>query len=428
MTQAFEAECGLLGSILIDESIMSELSLMPEHFEEGRNKKIYIAMKDLVRDEKAIDLVNLISQMGRKSIEYIGGSSYFSQLKENVVSVHSFKNYERIIIDSWKARSAKNILKNVYEDPNFKPDNLQQVIKQLNEIDESGTQEAFNLQECLVEMYELPITEVPKGYSGVETGLHALDEMTDGFQDEDLIIVGARPSMGKTALLLNIAARAGYKKVIPIIFSLEMSAAALVKRLLCMIGNIDGEKARNPYHDFNDDDKKAWTFAIGILERMNLQIFDKPGQTVNEMRAKVRQIKKANPDSKVLVMIDYLTLIKSENYHNGNTNLQVSEISNSLKAMAKEFKSPVVCLSQLSRSVEARANKRPMMSDLRDSGSIEQDADVIGFLYRDEYYNKDTEKKDILEINIAKQRNGPTGKIELYYNKKTQKIKDLYAR
>ncbi|MGY3716762.1 replicative DNA helicase [Sutcliffiella cohnii] len=232
----------------------------------------------------------------------------------------------------------------------------------------------------------------------------------------------------KTAFILNVAKNAGLKGVIPVIFSLEMSAESLIKRMLSMIGNIEGIKVRNPYHYFNDEDRKNWVYAIGLMERINLQIFDKPGQKVTEMRAHLRDVKKEFPDKKILVMIDYLTLIKPEESHNGNAHLQVSEISAALKAMAKEFKCPVITLAQLSRNVEQRSNKRPVMSDLRESGSIEQDADVIGFLYRDEYYNPDTDRKNILEIDIAKQRNGPTGKIDLVYLKEINKIKDLVRR
>jgi replicative DNA helicase len=425
MIHNFQAECGILGCILLDNSIIHEISLMPEHFHDFQNRKLYSAMQELARKSQPINPITLIEEMGHSNFYQLGGPAYLTQLKESVPSIHGFKSYEAAVLEAWKARTAQEILKPIVNDPDFRPDNLQNIIKQLNDIDKTGTREKFNLQEHLVKMYELPNIPVPKGLSGIPSGLNDLDDMTDGFQDEDSIIIGARPSMGKTALMLNIAANAGLKGVIPVIFSLEMSAESLIKRMLSMLGGIDGIKIRNPYHYFNDDDRAHWVKAIGLMEQINLQIFDKPGQTVNEMRAQVRQIKKDYPNKKLLVMIDYLTLIRPQHDHNGNAHLQVSEISAAIKAMAKEFKVPVITLAQLSRSVEQRANKRPVMSDLRESGSIEQDADVIMFLYRDEYYNKDTDKKNILEIDIAKQRNGPTGTIEVFYDKEKNTIRDL---
>lgn len=424
----YEAECAILGCILIDNTIMSEITLKPEHFQHYQNKELFIGIKSIAEKERPINAITIIEEIGRNNLARIGGTAHLSLLKESVPSVHGFRNYESSVIEAWKKLNVHNILKPLVENPEFNTTEIQKVIKQLNDIDKTGTKEKFDLKQHLVHMYELPMIKVEKGYSGIPSGFMDLDDMTDGFQDEDSIIIGARPSMGKTALVLNIAANAGFKGAIPVIFSLEMSAESLIKRMLCLLGGIQGTKARNPYHYFDDADRQNWVTAIGILERINLQIFDKPGQTVNEMRAHVRDVKKENPGKKILVMIDYLTLIKAEESHNGNAHLQVSEISNNLKGMAKEFKCPVITLAQLSRGVEQRANKRPVMSDLRESGSIEQDADIIGFLYRDEYYNADSDKKSILEVDIAKQRNGPTGKVDIYYNKETQRMRDLHQR
>ncbi|MFS0822146.1 replicative DNA helicase [Bacillus sp. 1P02SD] len=421
----YEAECGILGCILIDNVVINEISLMPEHFQDFRNKELYIAMKELERSEKPINPITLITQIGKDGVNQIGGSAHLAQLKNSVPSVQGFKAYEAAVIDAWKKKNVYQIIKPVAENPNIETKDIQKIIKQLNDIDKTGTREKFNLRQHLVNMYELPNIATPKGYSGIQSGFMDLDDMTDGFQDEDSIIIGARPSMGKTALILNIAKNAGLKGTVPIIFSLEMSAESLIKRMLSMIGNIQGTKVRNPFHYFDNKDRQGWVYAIGLLERINPQIFDEPGQTINKMRAHIREVKKEYPDKRVLVMIDYLTLIKPEDHYNGNSHLQVSEISAALKSMAKEFTCPVITLAQLSRNVEQRSNKRPVMSDLRESGSIEQDADVIAFLYRDEYYNADSDKKGILEIDIAKQRNGPTGKVELFYMKETNKIMDL---
>ncbi|TYS68680.1 replicative DNA helicase [Sutcliffiella horikoshii] len=424
----YEAECAILGCILIDSTIMSEITLKTEHFQHYQNKELFIAMKEIADKDQPINAITIIEQIGRHNLNRIGGTAHLSLLKESVPSVHGFKNYESSVIEAWKKINIHNILKPVVDNPEFNTTEIQKVIKQLNDIDKTGTKEKFDLNQHLVQMYELPLIKVEKGYSGIPSGFMDLDDMTDGFQDEDSIIFGARPSMGKTAFILNIAANAGFKGAIPVIFSLEMSAESLIKRMLCLLGGIQGIKARKPYHYFDDNDRQNWVTAIGILERIKLQIFDKTGQTINEMRAHVRDVKRENPDKKILVMIDYLTLIKAEESHNGNAHLQVSEISSNLKGMAKEFKCPVITLAQLSRGVEQRANKRPVMSDLRESGSIEQDADIIGFLYRDEYYDAESDKKNILEVDIAKQRNGPTGKVDIYYNKETQRMRDLHQK
>lgn len=422
-----QAELGILGCILMDNEIIKEISLTDEHFYDYQCKSIFNAMRNVSRKDQLIDNVTLVEELGHQTISKYGGVSFFSQLRNSVTSIHGFKTYEKIIIDDWKKRTARNVLRESLE-KEIDPTEIQKVITELNTIDQVGTKDSFNLKEHLVNMYNLPDEPVPKGLSGIPSGLIELDKMTDGFQNEDSIIIGARPSMGKTALILNIAINAGKKDVVVVIFSLEMSAESLIKRSLSAIGSIDGIKTRNPFNYFNDKDKGRWKYAIGELEKINLHIFDKPQQKVNEMRAKVRQVKKDHPGKKVLVLIDYLTLIKPNHDHNGNAHLQVSEISSDLKSMAKEFKIPVVTLAQLSRGVETRQNKKPVMSDLRESGSIEQDADVIMFLYREDYYNDESESKNILEIDIAKQRNGPTGVVEVYYKKEYNLVSDLEKR
>lgn len=421
---SIEAECTLLGSILLQPSILQEINVKPEHFYDPRNSQIYSWMLQLAEMKKPIDFVALVNIAGNEKMENVGGVTYLMQLTNAVPTTANFDYYAEVILNLWKQRAVQNVLQ-PFESGSTQDVDIQSIIQQLNKIDTTGTKERFDLSSKLSDLYELPDTPVPAGLSGIPSGFKDLDEMTDGWQDEDSIIIGARPSMGKTAFMLNVAGNAGLKGTIPCVFSLEMSADSLIKRMLSAIGGIDGNKIRNPFNYFDDKDRVNWVKAIGILERMQMQIFDRPGQTVNEMRAQVRQVQKDYPGKSLLVMIDYLTLIRPQHDHNGNAHLQVSEISAALKAMAKEFKVPVITLAQLSRGVESRANKRPMMSDLRESGSIEQDADVIGFLYRDEYYDKDSDKRNILEIDIAKQRNGPTGVVELLYLKEQNKILDL---
>lgn len=417
-----EAEKALLGCILKDNSILKELTITSEHFSKYENIRLYKVIEQLDREEQPIDAVTLMAKMGVLEFNRVYGAQYISSLMDSVPSIHSFKTYETIVINDWKERTTKSKLQEFLQQ---EEKNIQQLITELNQIDQAGTFETFDKKGLLVKMYELPITAVPKGLSGVPSGFRDLDDMTDGFQKQDYIVIGARPSMGKTAFILNMAINAGKKGAIPIIFSLEMGEEALVKRMLSAISQVDGIKTRNPFHYFKGNDQERWTNACGVLNKMDFHIFDKPGQKVAEIRSKVRQIQKENAGKDIIIYIDYLTLIKPTKDYNGNAHMMYSEVSADLKAMAKEFNIPVVALAQLSRGVEQRSNKRPNKSDLRESGSIEQDADIVMLLYRDDYYDENSEKKNVIEVIIDKQRNGPVGSIELAYQKEYNLFTDL---
>ncbi|MFY0760220.1 replicative DNA helicase [Metabacillus dongyingensis] len=421
-----QAEYMLIGSVLKDNSILGDITLTPEHFNDISNQNIFRAMINTKRKGFPIDAASLKDELGEAGYLFIGGNARLTELKNCVPSVHAFKSYEQMIMNQWKMNQARDLINEALND--LTTDKIPALIKDLSKVDEEGTQEEFNLSDHLANMYNLIDTEVPKERSGISSGIIDMDNKTDGFQPNDLIIIGARPSIGKTALILNMAINAAQKSnAIPVIFSLEMSSESLIRRMISCIGEINGMKLKNPYHYTNEAEKARWVEAIGVIEKMDLKIYDKPGQKVSEMKAKVRKIKHDNPGRGVLVLIDYLTLIKATSDFKGNTHAQVTEISGDLKGMAKEFKCPVICLAQLSRGVEQRQDKRPFMSDLRESGSIEQDADVIALLYRDEYYNPTTpENKDIMEINIAKNREGEVGEIKVKYKKDINKIENLY--
>ena len=420
-----EAEKALLGCILKDNTIIKELNITSEHFTSYENIKLYKIMEDLERAEKSIDAVTIMSTIGAMEFNRLYGTSYMSSLMDSVPSIHSFKNYENIVIGEWKERTIKSKLTEfMHQDGQV----VQNLISELNKIDQVGAIDTFDKKSLLCKMYDLPITKTKKGLSGIPSGYRDLDDMTDGFQKQDSIVVGARPSMGKTAFMLNMAINAGKSGAIPIIFSLEMGEESLVKRMLSTVARVDGMKTRNPYHYFNDRDKENWVTACGIIEKIDFHIFDKPGQKIAEMRSKIRQIKKENEGKDIIVYIDYLTLIKPTKDYNGNSHMMYSEVSGDLKAMAKEFNVPVVTLAQLSRGVEQRSNKRPNKADLRESGSIEQDADVVALLYRDDYYEADSEKQGIVEVIIDKQRNGPVGTVELYYEKQNNLFANISRR
>jgi replicative DNA helicase len=261
------------------------------------------------------------------------------------------------------------------------------------------------------------------GIKGIPSGFVDLDRMTSGFQPSDLIIIAARPSMGKTAFALNVATNVALRagKTVAI-FSLEMSASQLVARMISSEGNIDAQAFRTG--NLNEEDWQKVTMAISTLAEAPIFIDDTPGLTVYDIRAKLRRLQAEHGLG--LVVIDYLQLISGT--RGDNRQQEISEISRSLKLMAREFDCPIIALSQLSRAVEQRQDKRPMLSDLRESGSIEQDADLVAFLYRDDYYNEDSEKKNIAEVIIGKQRNGPVGKVELLFLKNYNKFLSLEMR
>lgn len=251
---------------------------------------------------------------------------------------------------------------------------------------------------------------------GIPSGFTYLDRLTGGFQESDLIIIGARPSMGKTVFALNMALYAAIQDV-SVIFSLEMSKKQLVKRMTGYTGRIDSFKMKNPKKEFQDKDWEQFSDALGMLSKVNLHIFDRAGMDIAYIWSKVRKLRREYGAKRILVVIDYLQLIQGDPKYKQNRQAEISEISRALKTMARELNVVVIALSQLSRGVEMRQNKRPILSDLRESGQIEQDADLISFLYRDDYYTKNSPQKNRMEVILAKHRNGPTGSVELGFLK-----------
>lgn len=274
----------------------------------------------------------------------------------------------------------------------------------------------------MTNIYEAP-WEDPIALKSVTTGIKKLDEVTGGFQDGEVTILAARPSMGKTDVMLHFAKMSGWAGFMPLIFSLEMPKKLITSRLIASTGGFNRAKMRNPKRMLSQSQKDRWADVIGDLNKTHMQIFDGAGQTIPEIRAKTRKMINQFPCKKPVIFIDYLTLIHASQAYGGNSHQQVTEISKSLKTMAKDFHCPVICLAQLNRSVESRADKRPMMSDIRESGSVEQDADVILFLYRERYYDKNSMNHS-LDIIVSKNRNGPVGTISVNYNEHTGKIED----
>lgn len=430
--QNIEAEQAVLGAILLDSEAIVAASekIGPPDFYRTSHQYIYEAMLELGEEQEPIDLVTVTSLLkNKKQLEEIGGVSYLSELANAVPTAANIEYYAQIVEEKSMLRrlirTATQIVSNGYSSEQDIRDLLSEAEQKILEISNQQSTSGFvAIKDVLLEVFEhVEQLYLHKGsVNGISSGFVDLDKMTSGFQKNDLIIVAARPSVGKTAFALNIAQNVGVRgKESVAIFSLEMSAAQLVQRIICAEGNVDAGRLRSGY--LENDDWEKMTMAIGSLSEAKIFIDDSPSLTVADIRAKCRRLKREQGLG--LILIDYLQLIHGRSGSGENRQQEVSEISRTLKAIARELEVPVIALSQLSRGVEQRQDKRPMMSDLRESGSIEQDADIVAFLYRDDYYDQESEKKNIIEIIIAKQRNGPVGKVELAFLKHFNKFVNL---
>lgn len=427
-----EAELTVLGCLLREGTLIRETNLTQEQFFIRKHQIIFRAMKYLDKQGKPIDTItvfSLLAETDKDLVISMGGIALFNQMEESVPTTASFQFYADIVHQKWVYRQSLLMLENMQKElqQNHELAAIDTYIDQLKDIRSEDVSDEFNLQDKIQNLYEK--MQQPKNgqLTGVDTGYVELNNIIDGCKEGELMVVGARPSMGKTAFALNIA-RHGAKDDAVGIFSLEMSDESLMTRILSSIGNIDSMKMRDSERLFSVRDWNNFSNAAAMLSELNIEIWDKAGINIDDIFAQVKKFKDKHKDKKVLIIIDYLQLIAGNPRHNKTRLDDVSEISRKLKELARTLNVSVMALSQLNRAVEQRQDKRPMMADLRDSGQIEQDADVILFLYRDEYYNKDSEKKDIIEIIIGKQRNGPLGTVELAYLKEFNKFVDLERR
>lgn len=429
--QNLEAEMAVLGAILLDgEALVSVMERVTgEDFYRTAHQYIFEAMIEIAEANEPVDLVTLTARLqDKKQLDDIGGVGYLSQLSSAVPTAANVDYYTQIVEEKSLLRrlirTATNIVSEGYAGEDEVGVLLSDAEQRILEISNRKSGSGFiAIRDVLMEVFERVeiLSQQRGGATGIPSGFSDLDKMTSGFQRSDLIIVAARPSVGKTAFALNVAQNIGVRgKETVAIFSLEMGASQLVQRMICAEGNIEANAMRNG--ELKGDDWEKLTMAIGALSEADIYIDDSPSVTVADIRAKCRRLKKEKGLG--MILIDYLQLIQGRG-RGDNRQQEVSEISRTLKQIARELEVPVVALSQLSRGVEQRQDKRPMMSDLRESGSIEQDADIVAFLYRDDYYDKETEKKNIIEIIIAKQRNGPVGTVELAFLKQYNKFVGL---
>jgi replicative DNA helicase len=423
--QNTKAEQVVLGSIINRGDLIKQTTLTESAFGDLKHQVIFRSMKQLEEKGEPIDIVSLNMHIGQ-DVTLIGGSSYLTMLEDSSENLEDFKRYERYVKESYKFKLAKRQLSSVNQEVTSVKD-LDLLRQELTDIQSTlvvEEEKKFSMMDSLVEINEEIETE-KKGLSGINTGFVELNALLDGLQLQELLIIAARPSVGKTALALAIANNVSQNGSYSNIFSLEMNANQLLKRFIAMIGNIDSHKLKNARERFSPNDWTKYTHAQGVLSGMkdHMNIVDRSGITLQEIRAEVTQSIEANPNQKHVVFIDYLTLIKTPGKQNRNE--EVGALSRGLKRMARELNVSVVCLAQLSRGVENRQDKRPVKADLRDSGEIEQDADVIAMLYRDDYYDRNSERKNIIEVIIEKNRNGPLGTVELAYLKEYNSFVNL---
>ncbi len=432
--QNIEAEQAVLGAIFLVPASLTLASeiLIPDDFYRAAHQKIYNAMLELSDKGEPVDIVTVTSELADANLlEEVGGVSYLSDLANSAPTAANIEYYGKIVEEKSILRRLIRTATTIAQDGYSREDEVEVLLneaeKTIMEVAQRKNAGAFqNIKDVLVQTYDNIETlhERIGDVTGIPTGFVELDRMTAGFQRNDLIIVAARPSVGKTAFALNIAQNVATKTDENVaIFSLEMGADQLVMRMLCAEGNIDAQRLRTG--SLTPEDWGKLTMAMGSLSDSGIYIDDTPGIRVSEIRAKCRRLKQESGLG--MVLIDYLQLIQGSG-RSDNRQQEVSEISRTLKELARELKVPVIALSQLSRGVEQRQDKRPMMSDIRESGSIEQDADIVAFLYRDDYYDKESENKNIIEIIIAKQRNGPVGTVSLAFVKEYNKFVNLERR
>ena len=433
--QNIEAEQAVLGAMLIKKEAIAEVQeiLQPDDFYRAAHRTVYEAMLQLQNDDEAVDLVTLTEQL-RKSeqLDKIGGLAFITQLANAVPTAANVVYHAKIVKEKAELRSLINaataIASAAYEDNTDVENIMDDAEKKILAVANRQNGGAFeSMKSIVMRTFERinVLYESKGGLTGISSGFKDLDKLTAGLQKSDLILVAARPSMGKTAFTLNIASYVGTHGGKVAFFSLEMSKEQLMQRMLCAEGGIDATKLRTGQLDTQEWNKLV--HVADTLSRAPIYIDDTAGITVMELRSKARRLKAEHGLD--LIIIDYLQLMQGRPSKNGdNRQQEISEISRSLKALARELDVPVIALSQLSRSVESRQIKKPMLSDLRESGSLEQDADIVMFLYREDYYDKDTENKNITDIIVAKHRNGPVDTISLFFQKEYTKFRDLLVQ
>lgn len=435
--QNAEAEASLLGAIIIDSDAIVKIadSVAPTDFFEARHQRIYEAMQDLYEKRSAIDVLTLSDKLKNNGyLDMVGGPAYLTELTNFVPTAAHAEQYADIVAQKAMRRrliSTAQELSTMGFDESL---GLRELIEEaesklFNVSDNQVKQNVVSIEDILSESFERldDLHKDKKSIRGIPTGYKDMDDMLAGLQRSDLFILAARPAMGKTAFVLNLAHNVAVKAKEPVlIYSLEMGKEQLVDRLLSMQSGVDAWALRTG--NLTDQDFEKIGEAMGVLSEAPIYIDDTPSITVSDLRTKARRQSHKQPLG--LIIVDYLQLMSGGSRFSNSANRvqEISEISRGLKGVARELNVPLIALSQLSRSVESRSPQIPQLADLRESGSIEQDADIVAFLYREDYYNPESDRKNILDVLIKKHRNGPVGGVELYFDRDKQKISSLDTR
>ena len=433
--QAVDIEKMVLGALMVDKdafSVVSEI-LHPETFYEPRSQKIYKAIQTLSLNEDPVDIMTVVEELKREgTLDDIGGAGYILELSERVASSAHIEYHAKILAQKYLARqliSFASVIETKAFDETVDVDELMQEAEgSLFELSQKNMRQDYTQIDPVVKQAVEILQKAAAnkgGLTGIPTGYAKLDDYTSGWQRSDLVIIAGRPAMGKTSFALSLAKNIAVDYDTPIaFFSLEMNNVQLVNRLISNVCEIEGKKILNGQLD--DEEWKRLDKNVRKLQAAPIYIDDTPGMSIFELRTKARRL--VREKGVQVIMIDYLQLMNASGARFGSRQEEVSTISRSLKGLAKELDIPVLALSQLNRTVEGREGpdgKRPQLSDLRESGAIEQDADVVMFLYRDDYYNKDTDTPNIAEVIIAKQRNGPIGTVQLMWRPELTKFANL---
>ena len=433
---SMESESSVLGGLLLDNNAWDRVGdlLTDGDFYRHEHQLIYAAIGALVNASKPADVITVYEQLqGLGKAEEVGGLLYLNQLAQYVPSATNIRRYAEIVRERAILRklvtASDEIATNAFNPQGRTVERiLDEAEAKIFAIGEEGsrTKQGFqSLDTLVIDLLDRvqEMADNPVDVTGVPTGFMDLDRMTSGLQAGDLVVLAARPSMGKTSFAVNIAEHVALNEGLPVaIFSMEMGAAQLAVRIVGSIGRVNQGNLRTG--KLSDEEWPRLTEAIERLRTVSLHIDETPGLTPTELRANARRL--ARQCGKLgLIVVDYLQLMSGSSSGDENRATELGEISRGLKALAKELQCPVIALSQLNRSVEQRTDKRPMMSDLRESGAIEQDADIIMFIYRDDYYNKDSNEPNVAEVIIGKQRNGPTGTVKLFFQKNQTRFENL---
>lgn len=433
--QNLDAEMSLLGAVLIDEEVLADVSehVTAKDFYDKRHGTVFGAMMRLYEKHRPVDLLTLTEEMKRKKeLDLVGGSAYLTELTTYVPTAAHAEAYAELVAQKAVRRrlikASTEISEMGFDEDTTTQELLEKAEAELFSVsDQSLKQDLASLESILTESFDrMEELHRNKGaLRGVRTGYRDLDNMTAGLQRSDLIILAARPAMGKTTLVTNLAYNVATIAKQPVLFfSLEMSKEQLVDRMLADASGVDAWNIRTG--NLSDQDFSKLSEAMGEMAEAPIYIDDTPGLSVLEMRTKARRASHEAPLG--LIIVDYLQLMQASGRSDGNRVQEVSEISRGLKLIARELNVPVIGLSQLSRSVESRNPQIPQLADLRESGSIEQDADIVMFIYREKYYNPDTDRDNITDLIIAKHRNGPVGKVELFFHPERLRFMSLDKR